>query len=193
MHSRLYQKLPPTLPRLSCIMYLHVVVIYIPVFKKNIYIYKTSPRGLTFTCWGCYSLCIWHKQTELAHSFLLCSYVYFCLYGPFNFISFHKFSRQLSVFSPLSSGFISVLLVLSTICLHGLTFTRWHKPTQLTHSFLFYSCVCFCLYGPFNFISFHRSSRQNSPLSHSFLPVLFVPHWSFQLYISLWKSPSALI
>ena len=39
------------------------------------------------------------KSTELAHSFLLCSCVYFCLYGPFNCISFHKFSRQLSTFS----------------------------------------------------------------------------------------------
>ena len=25
----------------------------------------------------------------------------------------------------------------------------------------------------------------NSPLSHSVLPVLFLPHWSFQLYVSL--------
>ena len=33
----------------------------------------------------------------------------------------------------------------------------------------------------------------NSPLSHSVLPVLFLPYWSFQLYISLRKSSSALI
>ena len=38
----------------------------------------------------------------------------FCLHGPFNCISFHKFSRQLSVFSFCSSGLISALLVLST-------------------------------------------------------------------------------
>ena len=36
-------------------------------------------------------------------------------------------------------------------------------------------------------------SPDNSPLSHSVLPVLFLPYWSFQLHISLWKSPSALI
>ena len=54
---------------------------------------------------------------ELAHSFLFCSCVYFCLYGPFNCISFHKFSRQLSVFWPRSSGLISALPVLSTIYL----------------------------------------------------------------------------
>ena len=120
-------------------------------------------------------------------------------------------------------------------CPRGLNFTWWgccslyfqHKLTELAHSFflLFYSCVCVCLYGPFNCISFHKFSRQlsafpllfysilvsvsvfmalstvflsinspdNSPLSHSVLPVLFLPYWSFQLYISLWKSPSALI
>ena len=41
---------------------------------------------------------------------------------------------------------------------------------------------------------FHSiNSPDNSPLSHSVLSVLFLPHWAFQLYISLWKSPSALI
>ena len=50
------------------------------------------PRGLTFTCWGCCGLWLWHKPAELAHSFLFCSCVYFCLSGPFNCISFHKFS-----------------------------------------------------------------------------------------------------
>ena len=50
----------------------------------------SRPRGLTFTWWEYY---------ELAHSFLFCSCVYFCLYGPFNCISFHKFSQRLSVFS----------------------------------------------------------------------------------------------
>ena len=42
------------------------------------------------------------------------------------------------------------------------------------------------------------NSPDNSPLSHSVLPVLFLPYWSFQLYLSLkkkisFKSPSALI
>ena len=48
---------------------------------------------------------------------LFCSCVYFCLYGPFNRISFHKFSRQLSVFLLCSCSVISALLVLSTISL----------------------------------------------------------------------------
>ena len=84
------------------------------------------PRGLTFMWWGCYCLCLWHKPTELARSFLFCSY------------------------------------------------------------------VCFYLYGPFSCISFHNSP-DSSPLSHSVLPVLFLPYRSFQLHISLWKPPPALM
>ena len=64
---------------------------------------------------GCYGLCQRHKPTELAHSFLVCSCVYFCLCGPFDCILFHKLSRQLSFFSFCSSRLISALLVLSTI------------------------------------------------------------------------------
>ena len=58
---------------------------------------------------------VWHNPTELAHSFLFCSCVCFCLYGSFTCDSFLKFSRQLSVFSLCSSGLISALLVLSAI------------------------------------------------------------------------------
>ena len=78
-----------------------------------------SSHWLNFTWWGCSGLClsVWHKPTELAHSFSFCSCVCFCLYGPFNCISLHKFSRQLSAFLLCSSGFISALLVLSTIYL----------------------------------------------------------------------------
>ena len=54
------------------------------------------------------------KLTELAHSFLFCSCVFFCLYSPFNCISFHKSFRQLSAFSLCSSGLNSALLVLLT-------------------------------------------------------------------------------
>ena len=41
----------------------------------------------------------------------------FCLYGPLNCISIHKFSRRFSVFSLCSCGLSTALLVLSTICL----------------------------------------------------------------------------
>ena len=74
-------------------------------------------HGLTFTWWGCCGLCLWHKATELAQSFLFCSCVCFCLRGPFNCISFHKLSRQLSAFSLCSPNLISALLALSAIYL----------------------------------------------------------------------------
>ena len=32
------------------------------------------------------------------------------------------------------------------------------------------------------------NSPDNSPFLHSVLPVLSLPYWSFQLYISLWES-----
>ena len=75
------------------------------------------PHGLTFTCWGCCGLCQRHKPTEIAHSFLFYSCIYFCLYGPFNCISFHKFSRQLPAFSLCSSSLHSASSALSTIYL----------------------------------------------------------------------------
>ena len=73
-----------------------------------------APRA-HLSWWGSYGLCQRHKLTELAHSLLFCSCVYLRVYGPFNCISFHKLSRQLSIFSLCSSGIISALLVLSAI------------------------------------------------------------------------------
>ena len=46
-------------------------------------------------------LCQRLQPAELAHSFLCCSCVCICFYGPFNCISFHIVSRQLSAFFPL--------------------------------------------------------------------------------------------
>ena len=80
-----------------------------------------------------------------------------------------------------------------------LTFTWWgccglcfpHKPTDLPtpfHSVLVSLSVFMALSTVFHSIN----SPDNSPLSHFVLPVLFLPYWSFQLSISLRKSPSAL-
>ena len=57
------------------------------------------------------------NQQSLSTPFYSALGVYFCLYGPFNCVSFHKFSRQFSAFSSFSSGLISTLFVLSTIYL----------------------------------------------------------------------------
>ena len=92
-------------------------------FSVSCQVCNRSVSGNAF-CWLCVpagspsrGLCLWHKPTELAHSFLFCSCFYFCLYGPFNCILFHTFSRRLLAFPLCSSGLISALLVLSTVSL----------------------------------------------------------------------------
>ena len=61
-------------------------------------------------------------------------------------------------------------------------------PVCLFCFVFFWSFVCFCLYGPFNCISFNKFSQQLC-----FLTLFFLSYWSFQPYISLTKSPSLLI
>ena len=63
----------------------------------------------------------------------------------------------------------------------------------LPTSFLVCSHVCVCLCGPFSCISFHKFSWQLSVFSLCSCGLISAFNWSFQLYISLWKSPSALI
>ena len=65
---------------------------------------------------------VWHKPTELAHSFLICSYVYFRLYGFFNCISFHEFSQQISVFWLCSSCLLSSFQLYISV---------WKSPSAL--------------------------------------------------------------
>ena len=86
---------------------------YVNSLKWNPHVFPSS-CGLTFSWWGCYGLCQRHKPSKLAHSFLFCSCISFCHYGPFNYISFQKFPGQLSIFSLCFSDVISALLVLST-------------------------------------------------------------------------------
>ena len=74
-----------------------------------------------------------------------CSCACFCLYGPFDCISFHKFSRQLSAFSLCSCSLISALWVLSTVYLSikvslspDIIICGWlglkHQPTNELHA-----------------------------------------------------------
>ena len=79
--------------------------------------HQFSPRGLTFTWWGCYGLCSQHKPKEASPLLFILFLCLFLSYGPFTCILFHRFSRQLSAFSLCSSGLLSALLVLSTVCL----------------------------------------------------------------------------
>ena len=43
------------------------------------YLHK-RPRWLTFTWWGCYGSCLWHKPTELARSFKKKIILFLCLF-----------------------------------------------------------------------------------------------------------------
>ena len=64
----------------------------------------------------------------------------------------------------------SLSLSLPPLCL-----SLWHDPTELAHSFLFCSCVYFCLYGPFH-LYFIPSIL---PTTLRFLALLF--QWYFCL------------
>ena len=85
-------------------------------------------HGLTFMWWECCSLRLWHKPAELAHCFLFCSCIWFCLYGPFNCILFLKFSRRLPSFSLCSSRLIFALLVFLAESL----LQPWYNPLWST-------------------------------------------------------------
>ena len=66
----------------------------------------------------------------------------------------------------------------------------WYKPTELAHSF-FYSVLA--VFVALSTVFHSTNSSDNSPLSHSVLSSLSLPYWSFQLYVSFWKSSSALM
>ena len=58
----------------------------------------------------------------------------------------------------------------------------------------FYSRLVFMsVFVTLSTVFYPINSPDNSPFSHSVLPVLPLAYWFFQLYISLWKCLSALI
>ena len=58
------------------------------------------------------------------------------------------------------------------------------QPTELAHSF--YSVlVSISVFMALSTVFHSINSADNSLFSHSVLPVLSLPYWSFQLYISL--------
>ena len=89
---------------------------------------EISPRGLTFTWLGCRCLCFWHKPTELAHSFLFCSSVYFGFYRPFNCISFLKFSHFLTLFF---RSYICLIGLFKYVSLYESLLQPWCNPLWL--------------------------------------------------------------
>ena len=91
-----------------------------------------GPCGLTFTWWGCFSLCLWHKPAQLAHSFSFCSCVCFHLYGPFNCISFHKFSWQLCFLIVLFWSYFCFIGPFNYISRYESLPQPWYNPLWLT-------------------------------------------------------------
>ena len=87
-------------------------VAFLPGSLPTLVSWDDSPRGPTFTWWGCLGRTETNPACPLLFSLFLC--LLLSLWH-FNSISFYKFSRQLSVFSLCSSGLISAILVLSTL------------------------------------------------------------------------------
>ena len=58
-----------------------------------------SPRGLTFTCWGCCGLSFWHKPTKFVHSFF---------FGGGGIFFYNSVSVSISVFMSLWTAFHSI-------------------------------------------------------------------------------------
>ena len=95
---------------------------------------------------------------------------------------------------------LSLSLSLSLFRPRELTFSWWgcyalclsHKPTELAHS-IYSVLVSVSVFMALSTVFHSINSPDNFPLSHSVLLVLFLPYWSFRLYISLWKYQSSLI
>ena len=154
-------------------------------FGLSTCIFMSSHR-LTFRWWGCWSLCLWRKPTELAHSCLFCSCVYFCLHGPFHCVSFHKLSQQLSAFSLCSSGLIAAILVLSTILYLYESFLQpWYDTLWLTGLKAPTNQLCYSYY-PNTFEILKRL-----PVFPSRMPFRFQYHVSepFRVLLWMWNSP----
>ena len=60
-----------------------------------------------------------------------------------------------------------------------------HEPTELAHSF---HSVLVSVSTALSTVFHSIHSPDNSPFSHSLLPDLSLPYWSFQLYIYIYES-----
>ena len=78
-------------------------------------------------------------------------------------------------------GYLHILFLRDCHCCR---LCQRHEPTELVHSFLFCFYVYFC-HVALSTVFYSINSPDNSPFSHSVLPVSSLPYWSFQLYVSL--------
>ena len=76
----------------------------------------------------------------------------------------------------------------SSSCPRGFPFTwwgclcLWYKSTELSHFFFYSVLVSVSVFMALSTVFHSINFPDNSPLSHSVLPVLLLPYWSFQLY-----------
>ena len=148
----------------------------------NYFRHSASKKGPTACCWHCCTLykCPRHFSKSASYSVPagsssrggdvvvyvkqpslqtpLCFCAYFCLYGPFNCISFHKFSRQLSAFSLCSSGLIFALLVLSV--------QAGNEWSEQSPKLLSSELKATTTTSPFNYCIFLKVLRLSSPRAH---------------------------
>ena len=89
-----------------------------------------GPRGLSFASWGCYGLCLRHKLTEFAHSFYLPVSIFMALSTVF--MAFHEFFRQLSAFLLFFWSYFCLIGPYNYISLYESLPQPWYKPFWLT-------------------------------------------------------------
>ena len=121
---------------------------------------------------------------------------YFLSQSPSPFFFFFNFISSLTHKQVVLTLSDPVLSCRGSIELWGskLSFSSLCDINQSSLLTPFYSVlVSVCVFIALSTVFHSIRSPNNSPLSHSVLPVLFLPYWSFQLCVSLWKSPSALM
>ena len=96
----------------------------------------------------------------------------------FAFVLFEHIQFVFNLYSEVPTGSPS----------HGgdvVVFCQRHKPTQLAHSFFYSVYVSVSVFMALSTLFHSINSPDSSPFSHSVLPVLSLPYWPFQLYITL--------
>ena len=96
---------------------------------------------------------------------------------------------SVSVFRALSTAFQFINYAVHTGSPSRVGDVDINQPSLPTPFYFVLVSVSVCMACSTVFHSIN--SHDNSPFSDSVLPVLSLPYWSFQLYISLRKYPSA--
>ena len=131
---------------------------------------RSSCSAGTYTCWSplcCSTACggahTW--PTHCLRAFIASTpqgpTAWRCLVRPWRTTST---GMSLTWWSPSVTWWVHLVFESPWTHLHMVGMLRF-KPTELAHSFLFSSCICFCLYDLFYCISFHKFSWQLSAFS----------------------------